>query len=103
VPDAIGRYQIVKEIGSGGMGVVYAAHDPQLDRQIAIKTIAMRNTDQSARERLRREARAAAGVTHPNICQVYEIGDDAGELFIAMELLEGERAHLMRWRILPSP
>jgi eukaryotic-like serine/threonine-protein kinase len=90
VPDAIGRYQIVKEIGSGGMGVVYAAHDPQLDRQIAIKTIAMRNTDQSARERLRREARAAAGVTHPNICQVYEIGDDAGELFIAMELLEGE-------------
>ena len=90
MPNAIGRYQIVKEIGSGGMGVVYAAHDPQLDRQVAIKTIATRNTDQSARERLRRDARAAAGVSHPNICQVYEIGDDAGELFIAMELLEGE-------------
>jgi serine/threonine protein kinase len=98
VPDAIGRYQILKEIGSGGMGVVYAAHDRELDRQIAIKTIATRNTDQSARERLRREARAAAGISHPNVCQIYEIGDDAGELFIAMELLEGESlaARLLR-------
>ncbi len=72
------------------MGVVYAAHDPQLERQVAIKTIAARSTDRSARERLWREARAAAGVSHPNVCQIYEIGDDAGELFIAMELLEGE-------------
>ena len=72
------------------MGVVYAAHDPQLDRRIAIKTIATSTSDRSARERLRREARAAAGISHPNVCQIYEIGDDNGELFIAMELLEGE-------------
>ena len=70
------------------MGVVFAAEDDSLGRRVAVKTIA--EPDESARRRFRREARAAAGVNHPNVCQVYEIGEDGGQLFIAMELLEGE-------------
>jgi len=78
------------------MGVVYAAHDDRLDRPIAIKM--MRASDALARERLLREARAAAKLTHANICRLYEIGEADGELFIAMELLEGESlaARLLR-------
>src|SRR5688572_32690434 len=71
------------------MGEVYAAHDKRLERIVALKTI-VRGNDETARQRFWREARAAASVNHPNICQIYEIGEDAGRLFIAMELLEGE-------------
>jgi serine/threonine protein kinase/tetratricopeptide (TPR) repeat protein len=72
------------------MGVVYAAVDDRLDRAVAVKTIRKSTAGQHSRERLWREARSAASVNHPNICHVYEIGEAAGELFIAMELLEGE-------------
>jgi non-specific serine/threonine protein kinase len=72
------------------MGVVYAARDPRLDRTVAIKTLAALVPDETARKRFWREARAAASVNHPNICQLYEIGEEQGEPFIAMELLEGE-------------
>lgn len=88
MPQRLGRYRILHQLGRGGMGTVYAAHDESLGRRIAVKTIAA--VDDSSRERFRREARAAAAVNHPNICQVYEIGEDSGQLFIAMELLEGE-------------
>jgi len=71
------------------MGAVYAAHDTRLERIVALKTI-VRGDDQTARQRFWREARAAASLNHPNICQIHEIGEDAGALFIAMELLEGE-------------
>ncbi len=96
VPATIGRYRVLKTLGEGGMGVVYAAHDDRLDRPIAIKM--MRASDALARERLLREARAAAKLTHANICRTYEIGEADGELFIAMELLEGESlaARLLR-------
>ena len=87
-PGRLGRYRILHRLGQGGMGVVFAAEDESLGRRVAVKTIA--EPDESARKRFRREARAAAGVNHPNVCQVYEIGEDAGQLFIAMELLEGE-------------
>jgi non-specific serine/threonine protein kinase len=87
-PERLGRYRILHRLGQGGMGIVYAAEDTSLGRKVAVKTIA--EPDESARKRFRREARAAAGVNHPNVCQVYEIGEDAGQLFIAMELLEGE-------------
>jgi serine/threonine protein kinase len=87
-PRHLGRYRILHRLGQGGMGVVFAAEDASLGRRVAVKTIA--EPDDSARKRFRREARAAAGVNHPNICQVYEIGEDGGQLFIAMELLEGE-------------
>ena len=72
------------------MGVVYAARDERLGRTVALKTMSAVASDESARKRLWREARAAASVSHPNICQIYEIGEDGGELYIAMELLEGE-------------
>jgi eukaryotic-like serine/threonine-protein kinase len=89
-PARIGHYQIERKLGEGGMGVVYAARDQRLERTIALKTLSALSEDPTARQRLWREAKAAASVNHPNICQVYEIGEDAGRLFIAMELLEGE-------------
>jgi len=87
--ERIGPYRIVRKLGEGGMGVVYAAEDERLRREVAIKTI--RETgDASARERFFREARAAASLSHPNVCQLFDIGDDAGRPFLVMELLEGE-------------
>jgi eukaryotic-like serine/threonine-protein kinase len=90
LPDRIGPYVIERKLGEGGMGVVYAARDSRLERMIAVKTLSAAADDERARQRLWREARAAASVNHPNICQIYEVGEDAGRLFIAMELLEGE-------------
>ncbi len=89
-PSRIGRYQVERKLGEGGMGVVYAVRDSRLERTIALKTLPALTDDETARERLWREARAAASVNHPHICQIYEIGEDDGRLFIAMELLEGE-------------
>jgi serine/threonine protein kinase/tetratricopeptide (TPR) repeat protein len=86
---SIGRYAVTGTLGEGGMGVVYAAHDERLGRPLAIKMI-RGAADPDARERLYREARAAARVNHPAICQLYEIGEDGDELFLAMELLQGE-------------
>ena len=87
--ERIGHYTVQRKLGEGGMGAVYAAQDTRLHRTVALKTI-VRGDDETARQRFWREARAAASVNHPNICQIYEIGEDAGRLFIAMELLEGE-------------
>src|SRR5207245_7347033 len=86
----IGHYTIARKLGEGGMGVVYAARDERLERPVALKTISSLSDDQTARKRFWREARAAASVNHPNICQLYEIGEDCGALFIAKELLEGQ-------------
>ena len=72
------------------MGVVYGALDERLERRVALKTMSGLANDEAARTRFWREARAAARVNHPNICQIYEIGQEGDELFIAMELLEGE-------------
>ena len=90
LPARIGHYAISAKLGEGGMGVVYAARDERLERTVALKTMSSLADDETARKRFWREARAAASVNHPNICQIYEIGEDGGELFIAMELLEGE-------------
>ena len=90
LPSRIGRYTIERKLGEGGMGVVYAARDDRLERTIAVKILSAPPDSATARERLWREARAAASVNHPNICQIYEIGEDAGRLFIAMELLDGQ-------------
>mgnify|MGYP001441052363 CR=1 FL=1 len=89
-PARIGRYLVERTLGRGGMGVVYAARDERLDRLVALKTMASLADDDTARKRFWREARAAASVSHPNVCQIYEIGEDRDQLFIAMELLEGE-------------
>jgi len=98
------RYRIVRKLGEGGMGEVYAAHDERLDRPVAIKRLRPDRSDGQERERLWREARAAASVNHPNICQLYEIDSDGGELFLAMELLDGEplSARLTRGALPPG-
>ena len=90
LPSRIGHYAIVRKLGEGGMGVVYAARDDRLERSVALKTISSITDSDTARKRFWREARAAASVNHPNVCQIHEIGEDNGTLFIAMELLEGE-------------
>jgi TolB-like protein len=87
--DQIGRYRIVRPLGRGGMGVVYVARDERLDRDIALKLIAGL-PDEVSRARFWREARAAASVNHPHICQVFEVDESEGSTFLTMELLEGE-------------
>lgn len=87
--ESIRHYRITGKLGEGGMGVVYQARDERLDRLVAIKRLRHVSGDPVLRERLSREARVAAGVSHPNICQVFELGEDGGELYIVMELLTG--------------
>jgi serine/threonine protein kinase/tetratricopeptide (TPR) repeat protein len=89
--DRLGPYEVTALLGEGGMGEVYLAHDSRLDRRVAIKLLpAHLAADPVARERLRREAIAAAALDHPFICKVFEIGEDARTLFIAMEHVSGE-------------
>ena len=88
--ETIAHYRVLSKLGEGGMGIVYAAADERLKRQVAIKMLRGTSGDPQSRERLWREARAAASVSHPNVCQLYDVGEANGELFIAMELLEGQ-------------
>src|SRR4051812_34484999 len=92
VPENFGRYEIVREIGHGAMGVVYEALDPTIGREIALKAIRFDGTGTTADEAARRfknEARAAGGLNHPNIVTVYDAGEDSGILYLAMEFIEG--------------
>ena len=90
----LGPYEILDPIGKGGMGEVYRARDPRLNRQVAIKLLPPEMaTDQPARERLRHEAMAAAALDHPYICKVFEIGEHDGALFLVMEYIAGETLH----------
>jgi serine/threonine protein kinase/tetratricopeptide (TPR) repeat protein len=88
--DRIGRYRILRQLGEGGMGVVYEAHDDRLDRVVALKLMRDAMVAPAAVERFWREARAAAAISHPHICQIHEIGEEAGRPFIVMERLAGE-------------
>ncbi len=89
-PEKLGKYKIVGKIGKGAMGEVFRAHDPVLNREVAIKTIsASLSTDNDLRMRFHREAQAAARLNHPNIITVYDYGEEAGVIYMAMELLEG--------------
>jgi serine/threonine protein kinase/tetratricopeptide (TPR) repeat protein len=90
LPARIGHYAIERKLGQGGMGIVYAARDDRLKRTVALKMMSSSTHDPGARTRFWREARVAASVNHPNVCQIYDIGEYQGQLFIAMELLEGE-------------
>src|SRR6266581_4740283 len=87
----LGRYEIRSKLGEGGMGQVYLAQDTQLGRRVAIKLLpAGAISDEHARKRLVREARAAATLDHPHICSIYEVGEADGRTFIAMQYIEGE-------------
>lgn len=87
---SFGHYRVLRTIGSGGMGVVYAAQDDRLGRTVAVKSLRSDSTQSSARERFWVEARAAARVNHPGICQIHDIGEEGGRPYLVMELLDGE-------------
>ena len=98
IGDRVGRYLVLSTLGTGGMGVVFAAYDPQLDRKVALKLLrsGLQLATKDAQKRLRREAQAIAQLSHPNVVGVYDVGTtDDGDLYIAMEFVEGDT--LTQW------
>lgn len=106
--DGVGRYVILSHLGAGGMGVVYEAYDPELDRRVAIKLLRHRSLDaverEGASQRLLREAQALARLSHPNVVAVHDVGTHDAQVFLAMEYVEGDtlgqwrKAELRSWR-----
>ncbi len=108
--DVVGRYVIISKLGAGGMGIVYAAYDPELDRKVALKLVRATsrrrdaNADDEQRTRLLREAQALAKLNHPNVVSVHDVGTLDGRVWIAMEYVDGQtledwsRAGPQPWR-----
>jgi len=99
-PPQLGRFVLEGRLGAGGMGVVYAAHDPELDRRVAIKLLETTGDAALLAARLRREAQAMARLAHPNVVAVFEVGEHAGAAFVAMELVDGQT--LTHWLRAPG-
>jgi serine/threonine protein kinase/tetratricopeptide (TPR) repeat protein len=99
---AISHYSITEKLGEGGMGVVYRAHDLTLRRDVALKflTLDRLEKDPQAREKVLREAQTISALNHPNICTIYEVGEDDGQPYIAMEFVEG---HSLMQEVLTGP
>jgi eukaryotic-like serine/threonine-protein kinase len=91
-PIRIARFELRERLGRGGVGVVFAAFDPELDREVALKLLRSDRSLGNDRERLMREARAMARLAHPNVVPVYEVGEDQGRVFLAMERVAGHTA-----------
>jgi hypothetical protein len=89
-PVRIGRFTIVRELGAGGMGVVYVAYDEQLDRRVAVKLLRGASPSSDAPRRLEREAQAMARLSHPHVVTVHEVGTFEGQVFVAMEFVDGQ-------------
>ncbi len=95
-PKQLGRFELMRPLGEGGMGKVYLARDPDLERDVAIKVLRRESAEQGQRrKRLVREAKSLARLHHPNVVQVFEVGVDGGQLFIVMELVQGQT--LRQW------
>src|SRR5580692_2415287 len=90
IPGRIGPYRILSQVGEGGMGIVYKAHDERLDRVVALKVVRESDADSGRRDRLLKEARTAAQVAHPHACRIYDIAEAENRLVIVMEFIEGE-------------
>jgi len=97
----LGRYEVVGLVGEGGMGTVFAAYDASLDRRVAIKSLRRGHSDPSRRARLQREAKVLAQLDHPNIITIHEVWEEDGEIYLAMEYVEGE--DLSFWQTAKRP
>ncbi|HRE89099.1 MAG TPA: serine/threonine-protein kinase, partial [Myxococcota bacterium] len=100
MPERIGPYRVESLLGRGGMGEVYRAWDPRLERSVAVKRILAQEASPKARARFWREARVLASLSHENLVALHDIGEESGQLYLAMELIEGRplsEARSARW------